>query len=1471
MTKTYRSILAMLALTVSVAGASYGQDGAIVYKGDAFPNQYWNGRTNLPSWYANDTGEYWIRTRQGLKKYDALGKFVAETLFPFGIAQYLTEPSKPFMVHTDGTITIAGDRCFRISSQTEWSDFPYFLSVHRSTDKRELVRFPDKVQEYKSGQFVDYITSIEQSAQLAFDRDRNYFKYSYSNGNMYLSQWNDLTVLSQYVPTVGISGHGIVGTKYTYWPGGATGYGITAINRTTHGAFTRVQGSGDVYPYNALSIWSRVDNNILLFDGYRVQVLSSLLNVLSERRQVITNSLTFFRDTRGNLVTLDYRYFVLTVFDDAGNILQQIKLPQDCYADSVLRSDDGGYVLWGGTSVWKLSSTGKLISKLSTGYYNNYPYSGSHFFTVTGAEYVDGTLLLYTDGKWLTEQEISKSYMYYEFGGVGKIIGSSNYLRLKSGQIATIDGNTITVRQSFLDRSPIFSYSAPGQISYADFGSDSTIWLSGSFIFRRTDGTDITYPFAKFDPITGEEVYFGAIGEGIGMVGGPVPIVASGNGMISMYGSQFDKWGPDGDFLLPSTTFSLSPEPTSDGWNRSTITATLAGKDNAGGSGFKELRYTLDTNAQQTSTNANTNVDITGDGTHTLVFQSVDQAGNVEAAQTKTVKIDSVVPQSSASVNAGRDQVTITATDDRAGVKTIYFAVDGGAEQVYGGPFAITVGPHTITYRAVDKAGNVEASRNLITGIVLSSLELSQSAVLGGGNVTATVKLTAAAPTGGAVINITSANAAATVPQTVNIAAGQSSATFTVSTTAVATDTDIKLEAIGNDTKAAATLKVLAPAPATLTLAPSSVRGGANSTGTVTLNGPAPSGGLVVSLASNKSDATVPQSVTVAAGETSKTFTVTTSPVVNETAASITATTAGGTKSATLTLTRSQVSNLTVSPSTITSGATATGTVTIDAPAPAGGTSVSLAVDKSTASVTSTVVIPAGQTTATFTVFTSSVSADTTVFISANANNSSRSSSFTVQPARQVPTSVTLNPTSVLGGAAAQGTVQIGAPAPAGGLTVSLTSNSAAATVPGTVLVPAGQTSATFNVATTAVTSPATATITASAGGVSVSSNLTVRVLAPTTLVYSPATVTGGASSTATVTVSDPAPAAGITVLLSSNNVAAKVPVSVKIAAGQSSATFVVTSVAVAADVNASITATVGTQSLSNTLVVKAPVAQSVTFLPNSVLGGKASVGTVTLNGITAVGGRVVQLRSSNPAIAAVPASVTVPVGKNVITFNVTTSAVLTSSDITITATTGAVEASGTLNVRPVVVKTVVLNPLTVVGPASSVGTITLTEAAPVGGVVVTLSSNNASAVVPASISIAAGKTSGTFTTTTKATGTPQVATITAGLNGATSTGTLTVTPVLVSTLTVAPTSVTGGTNATGTVKLVSAPTVDTVVTLTSANTAIVTVPATVTVLKGTTMATFTVTTKKPAAQTAVTLSAVTGGAAKTVSVTVKP
>jgi VCBS repeat-containing protein len=56
---------------------------------------------------------------------------------------------------------------------------------------------------------------------------------------------------------------------------------------------------------------------------------------------------------------------------------------------------------------------------------------------------------------------------------------------------------------------------------------------------------------------------------------------------------------------------------------------------------------------------------------------------------------------------------------------------------------------------------------------------------------------------------------------------------------------------------------VQTPIFSTLSISPTSVTGGTTSQGTVTLSGPAPSGGLVVTLSSDSSAATVPASVTI--------------------------------------------------------------------------------------------------------------------------------------------------------------------------------------------------------------------------------------------------------------------------------------------------------------------------------------------------------------------------------------------------------------------------------------------------------------------------------------------------------------------------------------------------------------------------------------------------------------------------------
>ena len=100
-------------------------------------------------------------------------------------------------------------------------------------------------------------------------------------------------------------------------------------------------------------------------------------------------------------------------------------------------------------------------------------------------------------------------------------------------------------------------------------------------------------------------------------------------------------------------------------------------------------------------------------------------------------------------------------------------------------------------------------------------------------------------------------------------------------------------------------------------------------------------------------------------------------------------------------------------------------------------------------------------------------------------------------PAPATLSSLSTNPSTVVGGNPSTGTVTLSAAAPAGGAAVSLSDNSAATTVPASVTVPAGATSANFTVTTMAVTASTSATISAMFGGVTQSAVLTVNPSAP--------------------------------------------------------------------------------------------------------------------------------------------------------------------------------------------------------------------------------------------------------------------------------------------------------------------------------------------------------------------------------------
>jgi hypothetical protein len=102
---------------------------------------------------------------------------------------------------------------------------------------------------------------------------------------------------------------------------------------------------------------------------------------------------------------------------------------------------------------------------------------------------------------------------------------------------------------------------------------------------------------------------------------------------------------------------------------------------------------------------------------------------------------------------------------------------------------------------------------------------------------------------------------------------------------------------------------------------------------------------------------------------------------------------------------------------------------------------------------------------------------------------------FTPQgaPAPASLSSVTVNPSSVVGPASATGTVTLTSAAPAGGALVTLSSSNAAAAVPASVTVAAGATTATFTVTTTTVTTATGSTITAVYNSVTRTATVTVN------------------------------------------------------------------------------------------------------------------------------------------------------------------------------------------------------------------------------------------------------------------------------------------------------------------------------------------------------------------------------------------
>ena len=246
-----------------------------------------------------------------------------------------------------------------------------------------------------------------------------------------------------------------------------------------------------------------------------------------------------------------------------------------------------------------------------------------------------------------------------------------------------------------------------------------------------------------------------------------------------------------------------------------------------------------------------------------------------------------------------------------------------------------------------------------------------------------------------------------------------------------------------------------------------------------------------------------------------------------------------------------------VTPVSILGGAPANGLVVLNANAKTGGAVVTLNSGSGSITVPATVTVLQGTSQAAFSIASSAVASSTTGTITAKLYGASASSSLTLQPAL---TSFSVNPTSVPGGAGATLILYLAALAPAGGWPINLSSSSpSVVSVPSTVSIPAGTKYLQVPITSTPQCGSTTVTLTASAGVTVLKAPLTVTPPPVSNLSFA-SSVKGGNLVTATVSISNPACAQGLSVsLLSANPSVARVPPSVAVAGGQKSATFVIT------------------------------------------------------------------------------------------------------------------------------------------------------------------------------------------------------------------------------------------------------------------------------------------------------------------------
>ena len=743
----------------------------------------------------------------------------------------------------------------------------------------------------------------------------------------------------------------------------------------------------------------------------------------------------------------------------------------------------------------------------------------------------------------------------------------------------------------------------------------------------------------------------------------------------------------------------------------------------------------------------------------------------------------------------------------------------------------------------------------------LKSISISPSSIAGGNQVKATITLTSRAPSGGTLVTLKS-NRPSLLQPVANwtVAAGRTTATLTMSTLAgVSRSTVVTITAkLGSVTKTATV--TLVPPALTKLYVNSKIQSGQAGYGKLYLNGKAPSG-LTIALKSNRpSMVMVPATVTFPRGTSAVQFPITTKTIRADTVVTITATYGGVKTSAQTTI----LLTIPPDPDVLTFRV-------LPRPLPPGGMDEEVVTDFATLSPNGSVTIEACRAAApaTDTTYTlgSTAPADAAPAVSELTFAAGTARCRTVQmtagsvgpgTARLSATlgdrswlsgaitvidrtfTVSLAHATVLTGHTVSMTVAINQPH-AAGLCVPIAIrptggawNPISEALPCVYLGP-GASSVALPVSRSAAGSYEIGLFPVGEWSATQTPASTVSLTVVTVdlvAVHAAGPVKVGASTTGYVELSAAAPIDVSVTIREISGSRLTLPQTVTVPAGETRSADV--AIGTKQPGTATIEAQLGDTTRSATLVVQPPEVTLVS-LPPALRSNETLQGQVTLDVAAPAGGTVVSLTSSDPSVATVPASVTVPAGQTAAHFDIT--GVSPGTAAISAGVPGSAMKTAIIGVDQVSISAVTLdNPTVPVGMTAS-GMVHLTGVVDEDTVVTLTSSDPTVATVNSSVTVPDGQMSASIEVTPL---TPGTVTITAELNGASATAQLTVAGPRVSSVSAQTVTLRETHSISVTVQLTTSVSEDTIVTLSSSAPSIVGVPLTVTVPAGTASATFT-------------------------------